>query len=60
MSSITRFIRQRNSENSYLLPATVLSFNNLVDFRNVFEFIPSSSNTAGNYAPGLFPEKETA
>jgi hypothetical protein len=52
MSSITRFIRQRNTENSYLLPATVLSFNSLVDFRNVFEFIPSASNTAGNYAPG--------
>jgi hypothetical protein len=63
MSSITRFIRQRNYENSYLSASAVLgttfgtstvTLPTLFTFTplNIFEFVPASNNTANNYPPG--------
>jgi hypothetical protein len=56
MSSVTRFIKQVPlSTTYYSVPASMLSAGT-----GVYEFVPTATNTVGNYAPGFMQAASTA
>ena len=56
MSSVTRFIKQVPlSTTYYSVPTTMLS-----SAAGVYEFVPSTGNTVGNYAPGFMQTASAA
>jgi len=56
MSSVTRFIRQINNNNSYVNAATLVG----APGTYAYELVPDAGNVVGNYAPGYMQAASAA